>query len=222
MCGRFSLIDDLATLQETFRFEFGEEMVPRYNISPGQEILIIGKHEGKRVGAMMRWGLVPFWAKDPKIGYKMINARSEGIDKKPSFKNAFKKRRVLIPCSRFYEWKQSDEGKLPYRFIMKGEKPFAFAGIWETWTKGKSPLHSCSILTTQPNRVTKSVHDRMPVILHEKDYDIWMEPEYNDISTLMELLVPYEKEGMDTYRVSTLVNSSRNDFAEMISPLNSL
>ncbi|MFS0636814.1 SOS response-associated peptidase family protein [Mesobacillus foraminis] len=111
---------------------------------------------------------------------------------------------------------------LPYRFIMKGEKPFAFAGIWETWTKGKSPLHSCSILTTQPNGVTKSVHDRMPVILHEKDYDIWMDPGYDDISSLKELLVPYEKEEMDKYRVSTMVNSSRNDLAEMISPLNSL
>ncbi|TCN22665.1 SOS response associated peptidase (SRAP) [Mesobacillus foraminis] len=124
--------------------------------------------------------MVPYWAKDPKIGYKMINGRSEGIDKKSSFKNAFKKRRVLIPCSGFYEWKQSDEGKLPYRFIMKGQKPFAFAGIWETWTKGEFPLHSCSILTTQPNGVTKSVH--------ESDYDIWMDPEYDDISSLMNSL----------------------------------
>lgn len=133
----------------------------------------------------MKWGLVPFWAKDDKIGYKMINARAEGIDEKPSFKYAFKRRRCLILTNGFYEWKKQEDGnKQPYRFVIKDNKPFAFAGLWETWKKGEQPLHSCTIITTTPNEITEDVHDRMPVILHQDSYDLWLNPKNNDTEHL--------------------------------------
>ncbi|NHM33891.1 SOS response-associated peptidase [Neobacillus terrae] len=151
MCGRFSLIEDINVLQEAFQFEFSGEITPRYNIAPGQQILTILSKDGKRYGENMKWGLVPYWSKDSKASFRMLNARSEGIEAKPSFKAAFKKRRVLIPSSGFYEWKKTEDKKQPYRFILENKKPFAFAGLWETWTKGEKPLVTCTIITTTPN-----------------------------------------------------------------------
>lgn len=222
MCGRFSLIENQAQLQEEFQFEIQGQMKPRYNIAPGQQILTIVMEDGIRVGKEMKWGFVPFWSKDPKIGYRMINTRAEGIDSKPSFKAAFKRRRALILSSGFYEWQKTEDGKQPYRFIMKNQKPFAFAGIWETWDKGNTPLVTCSIITTSPNAVTEPIHDRMPVILHHGDYENWLNPKMVDTEYLKSLLVPYPAEEMNKYPVSTLVNSPRNELSEIISPLNSL
>ncbi|KON83523.1 hypothetical protein AF332_27635 [Sporosarcina globispora] len=222
MCGRFSLTEDISILQQYFNFKIAEDIFPRYNIAPSQKILtIISDGQNRRAGTM-KWGLVPFWGKDEKIGYKMINARAEGIDEKPSFKHAFKRRRCLIVSDGFYEWKKDEKGKQPYRFIMKDNRPFAFAGLWETWKKGEQPLHSCTIITTTPNEVTEKVHDRMPVILHRDSYDLWLNPKNDCTEHLKSLLVPYPAEAMDLYPVSTLVNSPKNDLAEVISPLNSL
>lgn len=155
MCGRYSLTEDLNHLQDAFDFEFTDELSPRYNIAPGTQILTIIAEDGKRVGKNMKWGLVPYWSKEPKVGYRMINSRAEGIDTKPSFKAPFKRRRTLIPSSGFYEWKKTAEGKQPYRFILKNNKPFVFAGLWEVWNKGDSPLVTCTIITTTPNEVTE-------------------------------------------------------------------
>ena len=222
MCGRFSLAEDISALQQYFDFEISEEISPRFNIAPSQRILTVISDGQKRRAGTMKWGLVPFWAKDEKIGYKMINARAEGIDEKPSFKHAFKRRRCLILTHGFYEWKKQEDGnKQPYRFIMKDKKPFAFAGLWETWKKGEQPLHSCTIITTTPNEVTEDVHDRMPVILHQDSYDLWLNPKNDDTEHLKSLLVPYPAEEMDLYPVSTMVNSPKNDISYILSQLNS-
>ena len=222
MCGRFSLAEDAFQLQRYFEFLLTEEFPPRYNIAPGQPILAVISDGQKRRAGTLKWGLVPSWAKDHKVGSKMINARAEGIDEKPSFKDAFKRRRCLIIADGFYEWKKTGESKQPYRFIMKSKEPFAFAGLWETWKKGERPLHTCTIITTTPNAVTKDVHDRMPVILPKEKHDLWLDPRNADTEYLKSLLMPYSAEEMEKYPVSTHVNNPKNEMAELLSPLRSL
>lgn len=223
MCGRFSLTEEIYNLKRQFEFEFFEEIGPRYNIAPSQMVLAIGQNKGERKGAYLKWGLVPYWANDPKIGYKMINARSEGIDEKPSFKQPFKQRRCLILSDGFYEWKKNGKEKQPYRFFMKDNKPFALAGLYDVWKKeGQSPLVTCTIITTIPNEVTEDVHDRMPVILKKEDYDTWLDPNNQDISVLKSLLTPYPAEEMMKYKISSLVNSPKNEDPEILQPMNSM
>ncbi|MDU9693373.1 SOS response-associated peptidase [Priestia aryabhattai] len=224
MCGRFSLTTDIAELQEQFNFDFNGEFTfgSRFNIAPSQQVLTLGSSEGKRVGTTMKWGLVPYWADDIKIGYKMINARGESVDEKASFKRPFKSKRCLILADGFYEWKKEGKKKQPFRFVMKDERPFAFAGLWEQWNRGEEPLYTCTIITTKPNEVTKEVHDRMPVILEEDAYDLWLDPQMEDTEYLKSLLVPYPAEQMKMYPVSTIVNSPKNDVEECLAPLNSI
>jgi putative SOS response-associated peptidase YedK len=222
MCGRFSLIESVHELQQQFEFDLSADLEPRFNIAPSQEVFSIISDGKKRRGGTLRWGLVPHWAKEAKIGYKMINARAEGIEEKPSFREPFRKKRCLIIADGFYEWKKVDDRKQPYRFVMKDRKPFAFAGLWETWKKGDAPLHTCTIITTTPNAVTEDVHDRMPVILKRADYDRWLDPSNQAVHMLKSLLVPYPAEEMELYPVSELVNSPKNDVADVLSPLNSL
>jgi putative SOS response-associated peptidase YedK len=221
LCGRFTLTEGIHELQSQFNFSFWEETAPRYNIAPSQNVLAVAAGKDGRRAAELKWGLIPFWAKDPKIGYKMINARSEGIESKPSFRNAFRQRRCLILADGFYEWKKTADGKQPYRFILKGGMPFAFAGLWERWEGQDAPIFSCTIITTGPNSVTEKVHDRMPVILKSSDYDTWLNHSETDLGKLKGLLAPYPSEEMEAYPVSTLVNSPKNELAELISPLNS-
>jgi putative SOS response-associated peptidase YedK len=222
MCGRFSLIESVHELQQQFEFDLSVDLQPRFNIAPSQEVFSIISYGKKRRGGTLRWGLVPHWAKEAKIGYKMINARAEGIEEKPSFREPFRKKRCLIIADGFYEWKKVDDRKQPYRFVMKDRKPFSFAGLWETWKKGDAPLHTCTIITTTPNAVTEDVHDRMPVILKRADYDRWLDPSNQAVDKLKSLLVPYPAEEMELYPVSGLVNSPKNDVADVLSPLNSL
>lgn len=223
MCGRFSLTEEIYNLKRQFEFEFFEEIGPRYNIAPSQMVLAIGQNKGTRKGAYLKWGMVPYWASDPKIGYKMINARSEGIEEKPSFKQPFKQRRCLILSDGFYEWKKNGKVKHPYRFVMKDHKPFALAGLYDVWKKeGEHALVTCTIITTTPNEVTKDVHDRMPVILKKEDYDTWLDPNNHDTSLLKSLLTPYPAEEMMKYEISSLVNSPKNEDPTILQPLNSL
>ncbi|MEM4992167.1 SOS response-associated peptidase [Priestia sp. SB1] len=224
MCGRFSLTTDIAELQEQFNFDFNGEFAfgSRFNIAPSQQVLTLGSSEGKRVGTTMKWGLVPYWADDVKIGYKMINARGESVDEKASFKRPFKSKRCLILADGFYEWKKEGKNKQPFRFVMKDERPFAFAGLWEEWNRGEEPLYTCTIITTKPNKITEEVHDRMPVILKEDAYDLWLDPQMEDTEYLKSLLVPYPAEQMKMYPVSTIVNSPKNDVEECLAPLNSI
>jgi putative SOS response-associated peptidase YedK len=222
MCGRFSLATEQPILQDQFDFIINEELDYRYNIAPTQNILVIGSNGQERVGKKMRWGLVPPWSKDTKIGYKMINARAETLDEKVSFKQPFKKKRCLILSDGFYEWKKQDKEKRPYRFIMKDRRPFAFAGLWECWDKADKPLYTCTIITTTPNELTKDVHDRMPVILPPSKYDLWLNRDVQDTEKLKTLLVPFNDQLMDVYPVSSIVNSPKNESAKCLEATNSL
>lgn len=220
MCGRFSLSTDISLLQEQFDFDLDGTFQPRYNIAPSQEILVVGSNGYKRVGRTMKWGLIPPWSTDEKIGYKMINARAETLEDKASFKQPFKTKRCLILSDGFYEWKINANGKQPYRFILKNQKPFAMAGLWERWDKGGMPLFTCTIITTTPNSLTKDVHDRMPVILKEDAYGAWLNRNLTDISQLKDFLQPYPAEEMSAYPVSSLVNSPKNDTPTCLEPIN--
>jgi putative SOS response-associated peptidase YedK len=178
MCGRFRLTR-ASKLAERFGIEPEDDWVPRYNIAPTQNVEVIRQHpeEPKRFGSRMRWGLIPSWAKDASVGYKMINARAETVATKPSFCEALKKRRCLIPADGFYEWKKEGKTKTPFCFIMADKSLFAFAGIWETWKNPVGQLiETCSIITTTPNALCADVHDRMPVILPDPWYDLWLDP----------------------------------------------
>lgn len=222
MCGRFSLFEDINSLKEQFQFDFPEDLDARYNIAPGQDILTVIENGKGRIGTMMRWGLIPFWADDEKIGYRMINARGETVDEKASFKHAFKQKRCLILTDGFYEWKKEGKQKQPYRFGMKNKKPFALAGLWENWNKDGKAITSCTIITTGPNDVTEKIHDRMPVILPEDKLDLWLNSSMDQTQELKKLLVPYDADIMEAYPVSTAINSAKNEGKELIAPLNSL
>ena len=165
----------------------------------------------------MKWGLIPFWAKDLSIGNRMINARAETVAENRVFRQAFEKRRCLVIADGFYEWMRVGKGKLPMRIILKSGEPFGLAGLWETWKspKGES-VQSCTIITTTPNEVMAPIHNRMPVILTREAEGIWLDPEQSDKNILQELLAPYEAEAMEAYEVSPLVNSPHNDTPDLI------
>lgn len=219
MCGRYTLMYDPEELQSEFDLvEVPEDYTPRYNIAPSQEVLTITSAEPRKA-QLMRWGLVPFWAKDESIGNKMINARSETVQEKPSFRNAFGKRRCLVLADGFYEWKRGAKAKtsIPFFFRVKGGVPFAFAGLWETWGQDKDNLlHSCTILTTAANELVGEVHERMPVMLSGEKMGMWLsdlEP-----AALQALCAPYAAGEMESWEVSTLVNSPANDRAGLVEP----
>lgn len=221
MCGRFALYADYDTLLKRFDIEetaIGQAAYEeRYNVAPSQEILaIISDGQNNRLGTL-RWGLIPPWAKDQKIGYKMINARGETAAEKPSFRHAFKKKRCLIPANAFYEWKKDASGKKPMLIHLAQDELFAFAGLWETWKspEGKT-IHSCTILTTGPNELMADIHDRMPVILTKKAERVWLDPEIQDPEVLKELIKPYASGELQAYEVSEAVNSPKNEGAELI------
>jgi putative SOS response-associated peptidase YedK len=216
MCGRFTLRTPMNVLVEQFLLETAAEMPLRFNIAPSQQVAAVRRMagvEGRRL-ALLRWGLVPSWAKDPAIGSRMINARAETVAEKPSFRAAFRSRRCLIAADGYYEWRKSGGKKQPHYFRMKDDRPFAFAGLWERWGgegAGGEPLETCTIITTDANELSRPIHDRMPVILREADYDLWLDPDEHDRRRLAPLLVPYESGAMTADPVSTLVNNPRND-----------
>lgn len=223
MCGRFSLITDIdEIIARFFVEEFSEmEYLPRYNIAPSQPITAIVNHQGKRRMGQLQWGLVPFWAKDKKIGFKMINARAESLAEKPSYKHLIASKRCLIVADSFYEWRRNEDGtKTPVRIHLKNEEPFAFAGLWDRW---KSPegeqLTTCTILTTEPNKVMKDIHNRMPVILTPESEKTWLNPEITCYTELEQLFEPHLDDLMQYYEVSTLVNSPKNDVPDCIVPI---
>jgi putative SOS response-associated peptidase YedK len=161
-------------------------------------------------------GLVPFWADDPKIGYSTINARAETVATKPSFREAFKKRRCLIVADGFYEWQKTGGQMQPYLIHLKDDSPFAFAGLWDRWKRGDQAINSCSIIVTEPNAVLEPIHDRMPVILSPDDYGLWLDPDVEGAKRLQSLLRPYPADEMEAYPISTLVNNPRNDVEQCV------
>jgi putative SOS response-associated peptidase YedK len=217
MCGRFAQRSDPKRLAKEFNVAEVPELEPRYNIAPTQDILNIRQTEDEREAVFLKWGLVPSWAKDITIGAKLINARSETITEKPSFREAFKKRRCIIPANGFYEWQRTGGRKQPFFFQMKDERPFGFAGLWEKWQGiGGQVIESCTILTTEANEVLRPVHDRMPVILHSGDYELWLNEDVRKGEMLKELLRPYPAEEMTSHPVSTAINSPSNQGATLI------
>jgi putative SOS response-associated peptidase YedK len=198
MCGRFILLTDLSVIIKSFDIqEVACDYRPGNNISPGQEIAAI-IHDDKNRLVCYRWGLIPSWAKDPSIGNKMFNARAETITEKPSFKNAFQKRRCLILADGFYEWQKLRKVKKPLRFSLKSVQPFGFAGLYETWiSPEKKPIHTCTIITTEPNELMRPIHDRMPVIVRKEQEAAWIDPDNHNQKELLSILKPYPAVDMD-------------------------
>jgi putative SOS response-associated peptidase YedK len=216
MCARFTLTVSLDTLSDVFDVAMPGGGAPRYNIAPTQGVLCVREVTGGREAATLRWGLIPFWAKDPSIGAKLINARGETLAEKPSFRAAFRERRCLIPADGFYEW-QSTNGRQPVYIRMADGGVFAFAGLWERWKGPEGPVETCTLITTSPNELMAPIHDRMPVILPRDAYGAWLSPGATP-DVLGSLLSPYPAGEMASYRVSKLVNNPRNDDAQCIAP----
>ena len=221
MCGRFTLHTPADTVAEIFNLSEAPQWSPRYNLAPTQQVPTIrADAEGrKREFHALTWGLVPSWARDPKMGARMINARAETLHEKPSFRAAFRLRRCLILADGFYEWQRLESGKQPHFIGMQDGRPFAFAGLWEHWEHpGLPPIDSCTIITTEPNELLAPIHNRMPVILDESAYDEWMDPDARNVKQLSALLQPFPATRMTAYPISKLVNSPSNDGPECIVP----
>lgn len=221
MCGRFALTASPEEIAQQLALSSAPPLAPRYNIAPSQPVLAVRENRDshQRELVFLHWGLIPSWAKDPSIGYKMINARSETAAEKPSFRNALKYRRCLVPISGFYEWQKVGKGKQPHYIHRTDEQLLAVAGLWEHWQSADgSEIESCTLLTTTPNELMRPLHDRMPVILHPDDYDLWLDPQTVKTEPLLPLLRPFPAEYMTAYPVSTLVNSPINESPNCILP----
>jgi putative SOS response-associated peptidase YedK len=215
MCGRYALTRNAEVLVRLFGLRATPELEPRYNIAPTQQALVVrvGK-DGERKAEPLHWGLVPFWADDPTVGNRMINARAESAADKPAYRAAFRKRRCLVPADAFYEWRKLGKGKQPYAIRRTDDQPMALAGLWEYWQgKEGDELRSFTILTTEPNELVKPLHNRMPVIIDPADFDLWLDPEVDDSERLKPLIRPADADRMEAYPVSRRVNSPGNDDA---------
>jgi putative SOS response-associated peptidase YedK len=221
MCGRFSLKADLDELMEAFPdVVFPAELSPRYNIAPSQMVAVVSNNGQNKV-EFFRWGLIPAWAKEPSIGNRMINARAETLAEKPAFRAAYRRRRCLVLADGFYEWRAEPgrKGKTPLYIQLASGRPFAFGGLWERWQFGEEALFSCTIVTTEPNALLESIHNRMPLILKPGDYARWLESAEKQPAELSDLLLPYPASEMMAFPVSKLVNDPKNDRAECVAPL---
>ncbi|WP_071393735.1 SOS response-associated peptidase [Bacillus tuaregi] len=221
MCGRFTLTADFTEIINRFEIEAAleEELYHMsYNIAPSHSVLsVINDGTRNRLG-YLKWGFIPSWAKDEKIGFKLINARAETLAEKPSFREAYKKRRCLVIADSFYEWKRQDQkNKTPMRIKLKSDELFAMAGLWERWKEPSgNTIYTCTVITTTPNAVVKDIHDRMPVILKKEDEQTWLNPSNHDTRELNQLLKPLPEELIEAYEVSSLVNSPKNNSPQLI------
>jgi putative SOS response-associated peptidase YedK len=226
MCGRFSLRARLAELLAEFALDEQQAppLAPRYNIAPSQPVFAVRERPGAapamREAVWLRWGLIPSWASDAAIGNRMINARAETVAEKPAFRAALSRRRCLVAADGFYEWKAEGRAKQPYFIHFADDRPFAFAGLWESWEGPEhSSIESCTILTTEANELMRPLHDRMPVILQRRDYAKWLDAAEQKSAALLPLLVPYTGDDLEAYPVRRLVNSPSHDDAECITRL---
>jgi putative SOS response-associated peptidase YedK len=218
MCGRYT-VSSAEEVAEAFDVESYPSFGARYNVSPGQVVAVVGhKADGLRRGlALLRWGLVPSWANDPKSGPKPINARSETVLDKPTFRDSFKEKRCLIPSSGFYEWLKAGRVKRPHHIRLKGGGLFAFAGLWDVWKGDEEQVATCCILTTTANELVRPLHDRMPVILTPDQYDPWLRND-TPVDQLQAMLQPYPADQMEVVEVVPLVNKVANDSPELLTP----
>jgi putative SOS response-associated peptidase YedK len=218
MCGRFSLKAAPDDLEKTLEAQLPAGYRPRYNIAPTQDVLAVVMEDGARRARMLRWGLVPFWADDPRIGNRMINARAETVAEKPAFRDSFRRHRCLIPADGFYEWQVAEGGKQPMRIRQASDEPFCFAGLAARWRRGEQIVESCTILTRAANAVLRPIHDRMPVIAPVGDYQEWLSPDVDGAA----LLARWEAASgidLEAYPVSTAVNRPSHDLPDCIAPL---
>lgn len=249
MCGRFALRAPVSVIAEQFSLLEVPELQPRFNIAPTQPVAVVravpdaggkgdspifashlprehGARPSAKIGtvprqlAMLRWGLIPSWADEPAIGNRLINARAEGVAEKPAFRAAFRRRRCLVVADGFYEWKREGKRRQPFFIRMANDRPFGFAGLWESWEgPDHSALETCTLLTTDANSVVRPVHDRMPVIIGPEDYDQWLDLANEQPQPLLPLLHPYSPERMEAYPVSTLVNSPAHEDPRCVEPI---
>jgi putative SOS response-associated peptidase YedK len=220
MCGRFNLTLTTEQIAAHFSISNAPEATPRYNIAPAQDILaIVPIDSGERAAVFFRWGLIPSWSKEIKIGNRLINARAETVAEKPAFRSAFKKRRCLIPATGFYEWRKRDGYKQPYHVHMDNDEPFCFAGLWEYWEGTGKSIQSCTLLTADANALMAPIHDRMPVILPANAYAVWLDRRIIDPARLKPLLQPCSMEHLVAERISTRVNNPANDDPLCIKPI---
>lgn len=216
MCGRYALHAHPQVIALQFELASMQEVRARYNIAPASQVLIVRAGEGAAQAALVRWGLVPRWAKDPAIGAKLSNARAESVAEKPSFREAFRRRRCLIPASGFYEWKPEAGRRQPYYVHPAQGELFAFAGLWEAWRGPEGVLETCAIITTDANAVMRSIHDRMPVIVAQRDYACWLD--CTPGNEVRDLLRPCDPGAIAVRRVSRAVNNARNEGERLIEP----
>jgi putative SOS response-associated peptidase YedK len=223
MCGRYRLSRRKQIIEEYFgSAPWDDDWNPRFNVAPTQHLPVVRQHptEPVRQLSLMKWGLIPHWAKDPSIAMSTINAKSETAATKPAFRDPLKLRRCLIPADGFYEWAKTAQGKQPYCFEVNKGELFAFAGLWDGWIDGSGKwVKTCSILTTIPNSVTSAVHDRMPVILGRESYELWLDPGMTDAQVISELLKPYDARLMRCFPVGSRVNHVGNDDEECSRPV---
>ncbi len=225
MCGRYTLTRPGDLLTE-LGVETTEPLKARYNVAPTQKVPVARAVSGVEADAPprelvhLRWGLIPFWAKDIQIGNRMINARSETVADKPAFRNSLRSKRCAVLADGFYEWKKTEDGKQPYHIHLAGHRPFVFAGLWDRWSKGPiDPIESFTILTTRPNAKVAELHDRMPVILTPEALDLWLDPTVDDAKRLVEVLEPYDADEIEFAPVSKLVNRPSNDVPQCVAPI---
>jgi putative SOS response-associated peptidase YedK len=218
MCGRFTLTATPEALHQAFPLFEGLDGPPQYNIAPSQNVLAVRLgSEGRPEAVRLRWGLVPSWADDPKIGYRLINARIETVRTKPAFRSAVKKRHCLVLADGFYEWQKTAGGKQPYHIRLRDGRPFAFAGLWEHWHREEQAIDSCTILTTEANATVRPVHDRMPFILDGGDLECWLDPARG--AEVLQTLRPCPAEALTAIAVGTHVNSPRNNDPACLEPV---
>jgi putative SOS response-associated peptidase YedK len=219
MCGRYAFFSPSEAVKRVFQLEGVPDLEPRYNVAPTQMVAAVrAGDEGRRAFALLHWGLVPRWAKERAIGNRMINARAESVAEKPAFRDAFRKRRCLVLADGWYEWQAAPGGKKPWYVRTKDARPLAFAGLWERW---KDPadgamLESCTIVTTDAAESIRKLHERMPVVLAEADWDRWIDTAFSDAEKLQELLRPCDPKALEAWPVGLAVNTPRNDGPELI------
>ncbi len=223
MCGRFVQVEKPEFYAENFGAEFvrTETLRQSYNVAPTSQVYAVVEHEGDRSLTSFRWGLIPSWAKEKKIGAKTFNARSETAAEKPMFRSSFTKRRCIIPVDGFYEWERRAKGKLPHYIYGVDTKPLPAAGLWSIWKDPETDelLRTCTILTGTPNGLIESLHDRMPVIMPEANWGAWLDPELTDKESIKALMGVYPAELMAEHPVSTLVNKVQNNTPDLLTPI---
>lgn len=220
MCGRYAITSAPEAIRKLFGYMDQPNFPKRYNVAPIQPIPIVRMVDGRRQFALVRWGLIPSWVKDPRTFMLLINARGESLKEKPAFRAAIRHRRCLIPADGFYEWKQAGARKQPYYIHLKSGGPFAFAGLWESWHgPNGEETESAAIVTTNANATLAPLHDRMPVIVEPAAYDLWLNCQKVDADTALALIMPAREGLLATHPVSTAVNRVANDGARLIEPV---